>query len=327
MNDLIVRLQKYLEETLGVEITILSWKEQKKLPFFLVDAYVFFEMSLLNNSCLLMVSKEDNESTPNTIQKHWEQVTKRWIATCIYISKTISSYNRKRLIQHHIPFVIPNNQIYIPELGLDLREHFKKQRIRKEFFSPATQVVIIFALLREKNERLIPSELANKLDYSLMTMTRVFNELEVAGIGKIINKGKERWWIFEETKKDLWEQTKSMLRSPIRSREWMKLWPKAKFPKTLSGLSALAETTMINHPLIPIYAMGIEEYKQTNVFKGFQLSPGDEADLELEIWNYNPKLFSEQGRVDPFSLYLSLRDTKDERIEAALEESLEKIKW
>ncbi len=249
MNSLIEKLKKYLEETLGIEISILPWKEQKKLPFFLVDAYTFFETSLLNNPCLLMISKNDIELTPNTIQKHWEQVAKKWNAPCIYISDTISSYNRKRLIQHHIPFIIPNNQIYVPDLGLDLREHFKQQRIHKKLFSPATQTVIISALLREKNERLIPSELAATLGYSPMTMTRVFNELEAAGIGKLINKGKERWWIFEDTKKDLWEQTNAMLRSPIRRRESMKLFPGGKMRQLpLSGISALAETTMINPP-------------------------------------------------------------------------------
>lgn len=328
MNNWIEKFKKYFEETLSLEISIIPSKEQGKLPFFLVDSYDFFEMSLLNNSCLLMVSREDNELTPNTIQKHWEQVAKKWNAPCIYVSNTISSYNRKRLIQHHIPFVIPDNQIYIPDLGLDLREHFKQLRINKKFFSPATQLVILSVLLKEKSERLIPSELAAKLYYSPMTMTRVFNELEAAGIGKLINKGKERWWIFVDTKRDLWKQTNGMLRSPIRRRESMKLWPGGKTPEMpLSGISALAETTMINPPLVPIYAMDTEDYRQTDIPKGLQLSPVDEADLELEIWNYNPKLLSEHGRVDPFSLYLSLRETKDERIEMALEELMEKIKW
>jgi DNA-binding MarR family transcriptional regulator len=228
------------------------------------------------------------------------------------------------LPREHVPFIIPNKQIYIPDLGLDLREYFKQQRITKKFFSPAAQVVILFALLKGKRERLIPSELATELGYSLMTMTRAFNELEAAGIHKIITKGKERWWIVEEAR-DLWEQTKDMLRSPIRRIESMKLFPKGKTPNLLSGLSALAETTMINPPGIPIFAMGVEQY--TQIGKGLQLSPADEAELVLEIWNYNPNLLSAHGRVDPFSLYLSLRDTTDERIEAALEELMEKVKW
>lgn len=328
MSNLFEKTKKYLQETLGVDISIFPWKDQGKLPLFLTNAYIFFETSLLNNPCLMMIAKNDVELTPNTVQKHWQQVSKKWNDPCIYISDTISSYNRKRLIQHHIPFIIPNNQIYIPDFGFVLREYFKQQRIHKELFSPATQSVIISALLREKNERLIPSELATTLGYSPMTMTRVFNELESAGIGKLIKKGKERQWFFEDTKKALWEQTNYMLRSPIRSREPMKLWPGGTIiHMPLAGISALAETTMINSRSLPIYAIDVKEYRQVNIPKGFQLSSIDEADFELEIWNYNPQLFSKDGRVDPFSLYLSLRETTDERIETALEELMEKIQW
>jgi len=328
MGTLIENIKKYLEDTLGIGISIFPWKDQKKLPLFLVNAYTFFEISLLNNPCLIMMAKNNVDLTPNTIQKHWELITKKWNAACIYASDTISSYNRKRLIQHHIPFIIPNNQIYIPDFGLDLREHFKQQRIHKELFSPATQTVIISTLLKEKNERLIPSALATTLGYSPMTMTRVFNELETAGIGQLIKKGKERWWVFEDAKKDLWEQTNDMLRSPTRSRASMKLWPGGKMLQMpLAGISALAEMTMINSPPLPVYAIDVEEYRQTNIPKGFQHSPVDEADFELEIWNYNPILFSKDGKVDPFSLYLSLRETTDERIEMALEELMEKIQW
>src|SRR5205085_6772623 len=180
MTNLIENLKKYLHDSLEVKISILPWKDQKKLPIFLCDSYTFFETSLLNNPCLIMFSKNDVELTPHTIQNHWKQVTKKWNGPCIYISDTISSYNRKRLIQLHIPFIIPNNQIYIPDFGFDLREYFKPQRLYREFFSPAAQTVIISTILREKNERLIPSELAAMLSYSPMTMTRVFNQLETA---------------------------------------------------------------------------------------------------------------------------------------------------
>src|ERR1700730_10608961 len=103
MGSLIDKTKKYLEETLGVEISILPWKDQKKLPLFLINAYTFFETSLLNHPCLMMIAKNTVELTPNTVQKHWQQVAKKWNDPCIYIPDTISSYNRKRLIQYRIP--------------------------------------------------------------------------------------------------------------------------------------------------------------------------------------------------------------------------------
>jgi hypothetical protein len=47
----------------------------------------------------------------------------------------------------------------------------------------------------------------------------------------------------------------------------------------------------------------------------------------VEVWSYDPKRFAKEGFVDTFSLYLNLRNDQDERIEAALEEMMEKVEW
>jgi hypothetical protein len=112
------------------------------------------------------------------------------------------------------------------------------------------------------------------------------------------------------------------LRTPVKSR----LWVQGVKPKVLAGISALADVTMLNPPEHTIYAMGSEEWKKCST-QFHQLPSSDEASFELEIWHYNPLLFAKNGRVDPFSLYLSLKASKDERIETALEQLQEQIKW
>ncbi len=323
MKNLVSELQKYLVEALDIKIQTHLWKGQNKLPFFLTDSYDFFETTVLNTPCLLMIAKDETEVTPATIQKYWNLVMSKWNAECIYVQTNISSYNRKRLIKTRVPFVIPNNQIYLPDLKVDLREHFQKQRYPKKFFSPAAQVVVIFALLEGTKERYTPSKLAKKLGYSIMTMTRCFNELETSGIGEMITKGKERWWLFKGTKRDLWEQTKTILRSPVKTTAWIK----GNKLKTLAGISALADITMLNPPPLPVYAIGKEGWRAWDKTQVRQLPSPEEADFELEIWHYDPNLFASDGRVDSFSLYLSLEANKDERIEIALEELLETTKW
>jgi hypothetical protein len=47
----------------------------------------------------------------------------------------------------------------------------------------------------------------------------------------------------------------------------------------------------------------------------------------LEIWSYSPVLFAKNGVADRFSIYLSLQGTEDERVESALEEMMEQIRW
>ena len=59
-----------------------------------------------------------------------------------------------------------------------------------------------------------------------------------------------------------------------------------------------------------------------------EISPNpEEAQLQLEVWRYDPQILTEEETVDPFSLYLSLKETEDERIESALTEMMEKLQW
>jgi hypothetical protein len=53
----------------------------------------------------------------------------------------------------------------------------------------------------------------------------------------------------------------------------------------------------------------------------------DEANACIEAWTYDPRLLAADGRVDALSLYLSLRDSPDERVQQQLESLLEAVSW
>ncbi len=213
--------------------------------------------------------------------------------------------------------------MYLPDLGIDLREYFQQSKPKKDLFSPATQAVVVYGLCHDPSEGYTATELIKELGYSRMTLIRVFNELENAGVGSIDRKGKERCWSFKEGKFKLWTQTEHLLRSPVKQRVWVK----GKRPKIKAGLTALAEYSMLNPPAVPIYAMSRADWRHWKKLGVTVLPISEEATAELEIWHYGPSSITHNNVIDPFSLYLSLRDTKDERVEAALEAMKENIKW
>lgn len=320
--NILETLKHYLQETLKIQVKIHPWKKRKDLPFYLLNSYEFHELTLLNQPAVLMIAKEDCLPTPSVIRKHWEQVEKKSGGICIFVQVTTSAYNRKRLIEQRVPFLVPGKQMYLPELGIDLREHFKILREKSNKpLSPATQAVLIHALIHGTEKRFIPTELAKTLGYTLMTMTRAFHELKSAGIGEILRKGRERWWLFSGSKRELWEQSKLLMRSPIKNRLWIKGTSKNKF-KIKAGLSALSHLSNLNPSPLPIYAVSIDFWKTHKKTRMEALPSPEEASFELEIWNYDPNLFSKNSVVDPFSLYLSLEKTEDERIESALEKMI-----
>jgi len=323
MRDLIESLKSYLNEALNVSIDVHHWKNPGNLPFFLMDSYDFFKFSIFEQPCLLIVSKESTEITPGLINKHYRQVQKSCNDCIIYAQSNLSSYNRKRLVEHNIPFIIPGNQMYLPHLGIDLREHFRRLHGKKDkVFSPASQAVILYALVRQISENLTSSHLVGKLGYTLMTINRVFAELKAAQIGEFSQEGRERYWTFSD-KRTLWKQAAPFLRSPVKKR----LWLKSHQLKITAGLTALSHLSLLAPPPLPVFAASMHQWEIWQKLGFEELPSADDADIQLEIWHYDPDLFAKNNIADPFSLYLSLKATQDERIETALEEMMEKIEW
>jgi DNA-binding MarR family transcriptional regulator len=327
MKKLIHQLEQYLHETIGITVVAHPWAESSGLPQYLRECYRFFRMDVLETACVLMADIGEEEQTPAVIGKHLDQVRSRGQFEVVYVRHAVTSYNRKRLIEQKVPFIVPGNQLYLPILGIDLREHLKRLRERKLVFSPSTQVLILHILWRNETGAVTPAEIAHRLGYSPMTMTRAFDELETTGIGEHSVLGKERHHRFAETGKDLWEKVLPYLNTPVRKRLYV-----ASSMQTgkgsLAGQSALARYTMLAEPKIPVIAFSADEWKvRLEQDKIFELTLPEPGGCEIELWKYAPALFAEEGRVDRLSLYLSLKDNTDERVQSALDTLLEGMGW
>jgi hypothetical protein len=77
-----------------------------------------------------------------------------------------------------------------------------------------------------------------------------------------------------------------------------------------------------------VVAMGKEVFKNQDIeiIKNKDIIK-DKKLTELQIWDYDPREFSDKNYVDTLSLYASLKEDKDERIEQALEEVLRGEPW
>lgn len=320
MNRIIQALELYLHDTLEVRLDARLWEGKDDLPFFFVNAYEFYRAVLWEHPCLLMIPKEGVAVTPAIIKKHRDQVQAVWEGCCIYIQETISSYDRQRLIHHRVPFIIPGNQMYLPDLGIDLREYFHNPRPQRELLSPATQAVVIYMLCHDPSQGATASALMEALGYSRMTLLRAFNELETAQVGIVERRGRDRYWVFKGSRYELWQQVSPLLSNPVKSSVWIK----EQTPTIRAGLSALEKRSMLNPPTTPTYAINSRDWKR---WQSFSLPTAEGAIAQLEVWSYDPGLFSDDDTVDVFSLYLSLKDIKDERVEAALDEMMENIEW
>ena len=308
MQTVLHELERYLHDALGVSVKTTPWSGVGQLPPVLRERYRFAKAELLGLRALLVIDANPEEQSPATVRKHLDMLQSKQPAELIYVRARVTAYNRKRLIEQKVPFIVPGNQMYLPMLAIDLREHFRRIREEAPTFSPSTQVVVLHAMLRDAGQVLIPSEMAPLLGYSAMTMTRAFDELETAKLAEVTVRGRERCLRFIGDRREIWEKAQPFLRSPVNKRLFIRRINGAE-GATHAGLTALAHYSMLAPPAYTTYALSREEWKtlrqQHKIIEVPELDPDAS---EIEVWWYPPALFAEDGIVDPLSLYLSLKE-------------------
>jgi DNA-binding MarR family transcriptional regulator len=328
MDKPLRKFERYLNETLGLDVRVSEVLTEKlNLPYYLQDAFTIYGLQLRGLDCLLAIPRENTEQTPATIKKYMQQIQDKSGREVVYMRESISTYDRKRLIEHKVSFVVPGNQLYLPILGIDFREYLKKVRTKTTKISPATQAVILYALYHDANRSYTPLELSELLDYTPMTMTRALDELEAAGIGEIAVSGKNRLLSFSESKTTIWEKALPVLRSPVKKRVWTGC-PRNNWRCVRSGLSALAEYSLLAEPKQPVFAISQNNWKALRQRgEANELPYAEQNSCHMEVWGYDPCTIDGNGIADRLSLYLSLKDDLDERILAALDDMMKGMAW
>jgi hypothetical protein len=85
-----------------------------------------------------------------------------------------------------------------------------------------------------------------------------------------------------------------------------------------AGESALARMTMVNEPQQQVLAIAVEAAQRARQ-AGIFFEPRQIADgFAVPVWRYEPCMQAKEKTVDPLSLWLSLRETRDDRIRMRL---------
>jgi len=328
MESLVFKLTAYLHDVLGISVSAMAWKGVFSMPLFLREQYRFYLIDMLDTSCLLMIANSEEELTPATVLKQWKAAGEFWPDEIIYVTEVCSAYNRKRLIEHKVPFIVPGNQMYLPMLGMDLRENFKTYHApKRSLLSPMSQLLVMMAIKNEILDGKSPSELAKLLGCAAMSMTRAARELEGMELVSIYKDGRKQQIKFNAAGKELWQMAKEKMVNPVRRRVWVKSVPE-HWQGLLAGESALAQYSMIGEPKYPVYALTSSDWKSISRNMAVEeITHPESGCAQFELWRYSPERLAEEGCVDRYSLWLSMQDSKDERIEMALENLMEANAW
>ena len=105
-----------------------------------------------------------------------------------------------------------------------------------------------------------------------------------------------------------------MLHNPQRRIIGLEKIPQG-LPVYESGINALSKYSMLSPDSQMEYAVEAKEFNKLGIKPE---CPIEDAPLLLELWNYAPAIIGGDS-IDPFSLYLTLKDDPDDRVQIALE--------
>jgi hypothetical protein len=322
---------RYLQEVLGIEVPgVRPWARVNELPYFLRDAFQFSEMELLGHPLVLAIGRADAKQSLSDVRTWLSKVKALAGQPVIYVTHALASYERRRLIEQKVPFIVPGNQLYLPDLGLDLREYFRHRTPAIDAaLSPSAQAMLIAALLRQPwQPDWQPSRVAAELGYTPMTLSRAVKELTAAEFAEAYTVGRSRWLRMELTPEQIWARAKPALRTPVRRTIWVAAHGiAANGPRRLAGLSALARYSMLTEPKWPIYALTAADWKAATDAGVRELPEPEAGAQEWQLWSYSPALVPDATTVDPLSLTLSLQEDADDRVQLALDELKGQLPW
>ncbi len=327
LMDVKKELQEYIHNNLGINVNLAQWDVNRELPLYLSGQYEFFVATLFNTECLFAVLDGTENPTPGTLRKHFNWLISRYRYKPVFVTDSINSYDRKRMIQNRIAFIIPGKQMYLPPLGIDFRDYVQSPKpVVQDGFSPSAQSFFLLSVYFNL-DNISSKNFSASTPYSKMTVSRAFKELKEKQILQSRKEGRIEVLSFTRSKKDIWTNSIQDFHSPVTKKIWVKS-QKLQGDFLDSGLTALSEYTMLSPPSYRTVAISRRKWSVQKDQNDLEIIPGEEPDATLiEIWSYEPKMLSKNHLVDPLSLYLIFKDNHDERIQSACSRLLERVVW
>ena len=288
------------------------------IPMNVSSRFSFYKGCILGQHILMAYLKDGDSVPPAQLKKQLDIIRRQTQLVVVLITPCITSYNKVRLVAQKVNFVIPNRQMFLPSLLLDIKPDRKVGLDLKETIPPFAQCLLLYHLQIESIVGATGYGLSNKFDVSYATANKSLRWLVSKDLIKLEGT-KTKTVQIDLSNRELWNKALPMLVSPI---ERLYYTDAILEGQQISGVNALASYTMLNEESRQCWAVTKKELKTLAVATDKQF-----GENEIQVWKYNPKMLSTEGVVDKLSLYLSLKDNDDERIQIELERLINEMSW
>ena len=302
----------YISEVLNINCSQIDIPLDKIILPLYLDLYEIQPISL-DGVKVLFITPREILSNVKALKKHLEKMQSLSGCFVSLLLNDISETRKKSFLENHIPFVVTNNQIYLPFMAIYLQEKNKTKIEAVSQLTPAAQLVFI-NFFKQNSEALAVASFAKKLQFSEMSTTRALRQLVATGLfeikkGTITNSNLLVTKV--KDKEELFNKIEPYLINPVKNFFYIdkeELNNKELLP---SGETYLSMFSMLGKEELDTWAF----YGKATDFKTATNELTDVSkQARIEIWKYNPKLVCLEETNDSISVYLSLKNSTDARI-------------
>ncbi len=315
-------MKEFIEDTLHQQINMNEYQKTDKLPLALKGYFYLYTMEINGQVCLLAKPKEEADlAVLRRSQRRLEQLTGLF---CVLYLTQMNYYSRDKMLEEGIPFIWENRQIYMPFLGILLRQNEARMLKPCTRVSFLTQKLLLTALYNGWQDVTVTLA-AKQLNVSKMSITRCFDEMESLGIPLLGKKGRTRYLTGCLDKKKMWREIEPYMRKPLICEYYLEEDISEELVK--SGISALSEYSLLEDNEYVTCAITKLQLKSFNMRNRKCVPKGEVPGCVVQELGYIID-FKDVSAIDPLTVLMLMESKRENpRVDKALEEMLENYVW
>lgn len=299
-----------------IQVSPLDKSEQTGLWLELIANFVIGKFDFNNHTMLIFISKSSIKYTPLQLKKISERVEQVKNIPAVFYFERLLTYERDRLIEQGVYFVASDKYAFVPSLIVNRKGN--AQNIKESFY-PSTQYLLLYHLQIESINGTSIKELEDVLPYKYVTIARSVRQLQQLGLIELAG-GKEKIIVVVSGHRDLWVKAQPYMVNPEKAIYFSTTpLPNGK----IGNISALSHYSMLAPEDVPTKVITTEQFLELKK-SNYPFLPFEDVQ-RIEVWKYPP--LGNNGYVDRLSLYLTLKDDRDPRVEKELETIINEIPW
>ncbi len=107
-----------------------EWPEKRKLPLFLRQEFDFAKTQILGRPVLIAAAIAPEHSAA-AVRKQFEVLQPKFDGELVYLRQQIDAYQRKRLIEQRVSFIVPETSSTFRPLQSTCETTFEKPKLRR----------------------------------------------------------------------------------------------------------------------------------------------------------------------------------------------------